>query len=116
MNSSKTKKTKQRSFSKTRNKYLRIRVPEDVLECINILVDLGLFKDRNEFINYSLQETIKNYLMNIKIEITPELINRYFTTLEQISPGSSEEETLKLLKDLRTLRRKHSFEDPQNSR
>ena len=89
---------------KAKTKQLSVRVPESILECINLLVDLGLFKDRSDFINYSLKEVLKEYLMNIKINVTPELVDKYFATLRQVSPRLSEKESLNLLKDLRQAR------------
>jgi len=97
-----SKTTKKKRKAKT--KQLSIRVPESILECINLLVDLGLFKDRSDFINYSLKEVLKEYLMNIKINISPEIVDKYFVTLEQVSPRLSEKESLKLLKNLRQSR------------
>ncbi|MGQ4915583.1 MAG: hypothetical protein ACP6IU_12710 [Candidatus Asgardarchaeia archaeon] len=114
MQTPRTKKNR-KLFSKTRTRHLSVRVPENILESIELLVNLGLFKDKSDFINYSLQETLMKYLMNTKIEITPELINRYFETLEQVSPKLSEKESLKLIKEIRKSRRKNSFEETKSS-
>jgi len=103
--------TKKRKTTKVRTRHLSVRVPENILECINLLVELGLFKDRSDFINYSLQETLKKYLLNIKIKVTPELIDKYFVTLERISPRLSEEETLKLLKEIRVSQENQALEE-----
>jgi len=91
--------------SNKRTVHLSVRAPENVVKTINLLVDIGLFKDKSDFINYALQETLRKYLSSIRIEITPELIDKYFELLEEASPQLPEEEILKVLEDARNERR-----------
>ncbi|USS41019.1 hypothetical protein NF865_02020 [Thermococcus aggregans] len=91
--------------STKRTVHVSVRAPENVIKAINLLVDLGLFKDKSDFINYALQETVRKYLSSIKLEITPELIDKYFELLEKASPRLSEEEILKVLGDVLNERR-----------
>ena len=91
--------------SNKRTVHVSVRAPENVVKAINLLVDLGLFKDKSDFINYALQETLRKYLSSIRIEITPELIDKYFELLEEASPQLPEEEILKVLEDARNERR-----------
>ena len=115
MGISKKMRKKAKNTRKIQTQQLSVRVPQNVLECINLLVDLGLFKDRSDFINYSLQESLKKYLMNIKIEVSPEIIDKYFATLGDVSPKLPEEKALEILKETRQSWRNSELEKNQSS-
>ena len=102
--------------SNKRTVHVSVRAPENVVKVINLLVDLGLFKDKSDFINYALQETVRKYLSSIRLEITPELIDKYFELLEEASPRLSEEEILRVLEDARNEKRRSSRKETQESR
>lgn len=80
---------------------MTVRVPRGIVKIADILVELGFFKDRSDFINYAMRETIKEFLPKIRIKITPELIERYFKLVEEVSPRLSEEEVVQLVKEIR---------------
>ena len=101
------KKVRRKDLSKgIRTKHLSVRVPECVLEGINLLIDLGFFKDKSDFINYALQESLKGYLMNIKLNLTQDVIDKYLKVLDKISPNLPEQEAVKLVKEIRNEQRK----------
>ncbi|OYT30669.1 MAG: hypothetical protein B6U94_05980 [Thermofilum sp. ex4484_79] len=81
--------------------HVTVRVPRGIVKIADILVELGFFKDRSDFINYAMRETIKEFLPKIRIKITPELIERYFKLVEEVSPRLSEEEVVQLVKEIR---------------
>ncbi|MFA4640703.1 hypothetical protein QDY65_04560 [Pyrococcus kukulkanii] len=81
--------------------HISVRVPENVVKAIEILVELGFFKDKSDFVNYALQETLKEYLSNVRIKMTSELVEKYFELLEKASPKLSEKEVLKILEEVR---------------
>ncbi|RLF08096.1 MAG: hypothetical protein DRJ64_01725 [Thermoprotei archaeon] len=81
--------------------HVTVRVPRGIVKIADILVELGFFKDRSDFINYAMRETIKEFLPKIRIKITLELIERYFKLVEEVSPRLSEEEVVQLVKEIR---------------
>ncbi len=90
---------------RSRTVHVSVRAPENVVRGIDLLVDLGLFKDKSDFINYALQETLRKYLSNIKLNLTPEIVNKYFEAVKEASPKLSEEEILELLEEVRNERK-----------
>lgn len=87
---------------------MSVRVPAGVVRVADMLVELGLFKDRSDFINYAMRETLKEFLPKIRVEVTPELVERLFRRLEEVSPRLSEEEILQIVKEIRREKREKS--------
>ena len=88
--------------------HVSVRVPAGVVRVADMLVELGLFKDRSDFINYAMRETLKEFLPKIRVEVTPELVERLFRRLEEVSPRLSEEEILQIVKEIRREKREKS--------
>ncbi len=84
-----------------RTVHVSVRAPESVVRAIGLLVDLGLFKDRSDFVNYAIYEALRRYLSSVRIEVAPELVDRYFELLREVSPRLSEGEVLRVLRDER---------------
>ena len=87
---------------------MSVRVPAGVVRVADMLVELGLFKDRSDFINYAMRETLKEFLPKIRVEVTLELVERLFRRLEEVSPRLSEEEILQIVKEIRREKREKS--------
>ena len=85
--------------------HVSVRVPAGVVRIADMLVELGLFRDRSDFINYAMRETLKEFLPRIRVEVTPELVERLFKLIEEASPRLSEEEVVRLVKEIRRERR-----------
>ena len=85
---------------------MTVRVPRGIVRIADMLVKLGLFKDRSDFINYAMREALKEFLSRIRIEVTPELTEIYFRLVEETSPCLTEDEILHLVKEIRSERRK----------
>ena len=94
------------SGEKTALVHVSVRVPANVVRIADMLVELGLFKDRSDFINYAMREALKELLPRIRIEATPGLVKRYFRLLKEVSPCLSEDEALHLVKEIRGERKK----------
>ncbi|NPB03991.1 MAG: type II toxin-antitoxin system ParD family antitoxin, partial [Thermotogae bacterium] len=60
---------KQKATRRGPTKIISVRIPEFVDRQIEALVELGLFKDRSDFINYALQKAL--FEMFDKIVIFP---------------------------------------------
>jgi len=88
--------------------HVSVRVPAGVVRVADMLVELGLFKDRSDFINYAMRETLKEFLPKIRVEVTLELVERLFRRLEEVSPRLSEEEILQIVKEIRREKREKS--------
>ncbi|RLE92992.1 MAG: hypothetical protein DRJ55_04095 [Thermoprotei archaeon] len=82
--------------------HVSVRIPEGTLKIADMLVDLGIFKDRSELINYAIKQTLKEYLLNIRIQVTPQLVESYFKLLEQASPRLTEEEAARIAEEIRS--------------
>ncbi len=81
--------------------HVSVRIPEGTLKIADMLVDLGIFKDRSDVINYAIKQTLKEYLQKIRIQVTPQFIESYFKLLEQASPRLTEEEAARLVEEIR---------------
>lgn len=60
---------RQKPTRKGATKIISVRIPESVVQQIEALVELGLFKDRTDFINYAIQKAL--FEMLDKIVISP---------------------------------------------
>jgi len=86
--------------------HVSVRVPAGIVKAADMLVELGLFKDRSDFIVYAMREALKEFLPRVKVEVTPELIEKYFELVERVSPRLSEEEVVQLVKAVRSEKRR----------
>lgn len=81
--------------------HVSVRVPERVARAISLLVELGLFKDKSDFVNYALHEALRKHLLNLRIEVSSEVVEKYFRLVDEVSPRLPEEEVVRVLKDAR---------------
>ena len=81
---------KQKVTRRNPTKIISVRIPEFVDRQIEALVELGLFKDRSDFINYALQKAL--FEMFDKIVISPsEDVIELVLSQEPNAPPTEEE-------------------------
>jgi len=81
---------KQKATQRNPTKIISVRIPEFVDRQIGALVELGLFKDRSDFINYALQKAL--FEMFDKIVISPsEDVIELVLSQEPIAPPTKDE-------------------------
>jgi len=91
---------------KTALVHVSVRIPVGIVKIADVLVELGLFKDRSDFVNYAMREAVREFLPRIRVEVTPELVEQYFRLVEEVSPRLSEEEVVELVKAIRDERKR----------
>ena len=81
-----------------KTKVISFRIPVFVEQQIDTLVELGLFKDRTDFLNYAIQKALFELVDKIVIPPSEEVIN-FVLSLEPASP-ISDDEMKEVMKDV----------------
>jgi len=81
---------KQKATRRNPTKIISVRIPEFVDRQIEALVELGLFKDRSDFINYALQKTLFDMFDKIVVAPSEDVIELVLSQ-EPNAPPTEEE-------------------------
>ncbi|NJE09262.1 hypothetical protein E3E31_12160 [Thermococcus sp. M39] len=81
-----------------KTKVVSFRIPVFVEQQIDALVELGLFKDRTDFLNYAIQKTLFELVDKIVIPPSEEVLN-FVLSLEPAFP-LSDDEIREVMKDV----------------
>ena len=87
---------KEKGRSKT--KVISFRIPVFIEQQIDALVELGLFKDRTDFLNYAIQKALFELVDKIVVPPSEEVVD-LILSLEPVSPAS-DDEVMGVMKDV----------------
>lgn len=73
-----------------KTKVISFRIPVFIEQQIDTLVELGLFKDRTDFLNYAIQKALFELVDKIVVSPSEEVID-LMLSLEPVSPVSDDE-------------------------
>jgi len=89
---------KQKATRRGPTKIISVRIPEFVDEQIEALVELGLFKDRSDFINYALQKALFEMFDKIVIFPSEDVIELVLS--QEPNAPSTEEDIREVIEDV----------------
>jgi len=89
---------KQKATRRSPTKIISVRIPEFVDRQIEALVELGLFKDRSDFINYALQKALFEMFDKIVIFPSEDVIELVLS--QEPNAPSTEEEIREVIEDV----------------
>jgi len=106
-------KTPKNTKGGPKTKVVSFRIPVFIEQQIDTLVELGLFKDRTDFLNYAIQKTLFELVDKIVVPSSEEVLDFVLSLEPTFTP--SDDEIGEVMKDVEK-EVKSKFADPGSDR